>query len=141
MIRIRTLPLVFIFMVSTTAGAEDSQWLPVVVSKDDVGGAIFEGVSSTTHADGHTTQDVTSLTSSDKKFASGMYRSGKTRYDVVDGYGVDEFMYFIEGGITLTSEDGTVQVVRAGEAVTVPQEWKGVFETEGYTKFWVICLT
>jgi uncharacterized cupin superfamily protein len=47
-------------------------------------------------------------------------------------------MYFIEGGITLTSQDGTKQIVRAGEAVTLPKEWKGVFETDGYTKFWVI---
>jgi len=76
--------------------------------------------------------------SSDEKFASGMYRSGKTRYDITEGYGVDEFMFFIEGSITLTSQDGTKQVVAAGEAVTVPKEWKGVFETDGYTKFWVI---
>ena len=120
--------------------AEDTVSLPVVVTKDEVSGAIFDGadVSRTEHEDGHVTFDVTSLMSSDKKFASGMYRSGKTRIEVWQGYGVDEFMYFIEGSITLTSPDGTKQVVRAGEAVTVPKEWKGVFETDGYSKFWVI---
>ncbi len=49
--------------------------------------------------------------------------TGKTRYEFAEGYGVDEFMYFIEGGgVTMTSQDGTVQIVRAGEAVTVPKE-------------------
>ena len=123
---------------ANTATAEGHSSLPVVVKQQDVLGAIFEDVEPTTHPDGHVTFDVTSLTSSDKKFSTGMYRSGQTRYDITEGYGVDEFMYFIEGGVTLTSEDGTVQIVGAGEAVTIPKEWKGVFETDGYTKFWVI---
>ena len=29
-------------------------------------------------------------------------------------------------------------VVRAGEVVTVPKEWTGIWETDGYTKIWVI---
>jgi|TARA_B100000315_G_C14584615_1_gene592253 uncharacterized cupin superfamily protein len=129
-----------LFILPLSAAAEDSVRLPAVISKDEVGGEIFgrTDAARTEHADGHVTFDVTSLMSSDKKFASGMYQSGKTRYDITEGYGVDEFMYFIEGSITLTSQDGARQVVRAGEAVTVPKEWKGVFETDGYTKFWVI---
>ena len=129
-----------LFFLPLSVAGESSVPLPAVVSKDEVNGAIFERADTnrTEHEDGHVTFDVTSLLSSDKKFASGMYRSGKTRYDITEGYGVDEFMYFVEGGITLTSVDGTKQVVRAGEAVTVPKEWKGVFETDGYTKFWVI---
>lgn len=119
-------------------GSEDVERLPVVVTQAEIGGSIFEGANRTEHGDGHVTLDVTSLVSSDKKFTSGMYRSGKTRYEFTEGYGVDEFMYFVEGGVTLTSADGTVQIVRAGEAVTVPKEWMGVFETDGYTKFWVI---
>jgi uncharacterized cupin superfamily protein len=47
-------------------------------------------------------------------------------------------MYFIEGGVTLTSPDGSVQIINAGEAVTLPREWTGVWETDGYTKIWVI---
>ncbi|MBT7335755.1 MAG: DUF861 domain-containing protein [Gammaproteobacteria bacterium] len=125
-------------ILALPVSAEESSNLPVVVSKDQIRGSIFDGVEPTQHADGHITTDVTSLLSSDKKFASGMYRSGKTRIVVSEGYGVDEFMYFIEGGITLTNQDGTKQIVRAGEAVSVPKEWKGVFETDGYKKFWVI---
>jgi uncharacterized cupin superfamily protein len=47
-------------------------------------------------------------------------------------------MYFIKGSVTLTSSDGRVQSVEAGEAVTIPKEWTGIWETEGYTKIWVI---
>ena len=91
-----------------------------------------------THKDGHVTLDVTTLLSSDKKFASGMYRSGKTRSEIKEPYGVDEFMYFLEGSVTLTSADGSVQVINAGEGVTIPKEWTGVWDTDGYTKIWVI---
>ena len=90
------------------------------------------------HKDGRVTLDVTTLLSSDKKFASGMYRSGKTRLEIKEPYGVDEFMFFLEGGVTLTSADGSVQVINAGEGVTVPKEWIGVWDTDGYTKIWVI---
>ncbi len=140
MLGIRSLFVCALFILPLSSAAEGSLPLPVVVTKDEVGGAIFDGanVNRTEHEDGHVTLDVTSLMSRDKRFASGMYRSGKTRHEMSQGYGVDEFMYFIEGSITLTSPDGTKQVVRAGEAVTVPKEWKGVFETDGYTKFWVI---
>ncbi len=129
-----------LFMLPIAVAAQAPVPLPALITKHEVSGAIFDRADKirTEHEDGHVTLDVTSLMSSDKKFASGMYRSGKTRYDITEGYGVDEFMYFIEGSITLTSRDGTKQVVGAGEAVTVPKEWEGVFETDGYTKFWVI---
>jgi uncharacterized cupin superfamily protein len=88
--------------------------------------------------DGNTTLDVTTFLSSDKKFGSGVYKSGAVRFEIDDPYGVDEFMYFIEGGVTLTSADGTVHVISAGDGVTIPKEWTGVWETDGYTKIWVI---
>jgi uncharacterized cupin superfamily protein len=113
---------------------------PAKISKSDMGGDIFErpDVIRTIHDDGHETLDVTSLLSADEKFASGMYRSGKTRIEMTEPYGVDEFMYFLEGSVTLTSEDGSVQVINAGEAVTIPKEWIGTWDTDGYTKIWVI---
>lgn len=112
---------------------------PAEISKPDMGGAIFERDNTIrTERDGYTVLDTTTLESSDGKFASGMYRSGKSRFEVTEPYGVDEFMYFIEGGVTLTSADGTVMEIEAGEAVTIPKEWTGVWETDGYTKIWVI---
>lgn len=112
---------------------------PAKISKDDISGKIFDrpDMIEKKHGD-NTTLDVTTLLSSDKKFASGMYRSGKTRIDISEPYGVDEFMFFLEGSVTLTSADGSVQVINAGEGVTIPKEWTGVWETDGYTKIWVI---
>ena len=113
---------------------------PAEMKRDDIAGAIFDrpGMLETTHDNGNTTLDVTSLLSSDKKFASGMYKSGKVRIEITEPYGVDEFMYFLEGSVTLTSPDGSAQVINAGEAVTIPKEWTGTWETDGYTKIWVI---
>lgn len=112
---------------------------PAKLSKADIAGDAFDRPDTVEHTEnGNTTLDVTSMLSSDKKFASGMYKSGAVRFEITEPYGVDEFMYFIEGGVTLTSSDGDVQVIHAGEAVTIPKEWTGVWDTEGYTKIWVI---
>lgn len=123
----------------SSANSGDAALHPAKMSKEDAAGAIFDRPDMLkTKEDGNTTLDVTSLMSSDGKFASGMYKSGKTRYEITEPYGVDEFMYFIEGGVTLTSSDGTKTVIAAGEAVTIAKEWTGVWETDGYTKMWVI---
>ena len=112
---------------------------PAKISKEDTAGKIFErpDMIETDHG-GNVTLDVTTLLSSDKKFASGMYRSGKVRSVIDEPYGVDEFMFFLEGGVTLTSTDGTVTTIGAGEGATIPKEWMGVWDTDGYTKIWVI---
>ena len=113
--------------------------LPAKISAEDMSGAIFERPETTrSERGGNTVLDVTTLKSSDGRFASGMYKAGKSRFEVDEPYGVDEFMYFLEGGVTLTSADGTVQEIQAGEAVTIPKEWTGVWETDGYSKIWVI---
>ncbi len=113
---------------------------PAKISRADADGAIFkrDDMTETVHEDGHRTLDVTSLLSSDGRFASGMYRSGKTRIEISEPYGVDEFMFFLEGSVTLISSDGSKTRVEAGEGVTVPKEWTGIWDTEGYTKIWVI---
>ena len=67
-----------------------------------------------------------------------MYKSGKTRIEITEPYGIDEFMYFLTGGVTLTSADGSVLTIKAGEGITMSKEWTGVLETGGYTKIWVI---
>jgi uncharacterized cupin superfamily protein len=124
---------------SLAVSAHHETVVPVKINKEDISGKIFERpeMIETTHGS-NTTLDVTTLLSSDKKFASGMYRSGKVRSEIKEPYGVDEFMYFIEGGVTLTSSDGSILVIGAGEAATIPKEWTGIWDTEGYTKIWVI---
>lgn len=138
--------ILLILIAIFTAGAvaisahHEKTVTPAKISKVDLAGKIFErpDMIETAHDGGNTTLDVTTLLSSDKKFASGMYRSGKSYFEIAEPYGVDEFMYFLEGGVTLTSSDGSVQQINAGEAVTIPKEWTGIWDTDGYTKIWVI---
>lgn len=112
---------------------------PAEMSRADIAGAIFQRPDTVIEGTGNdTVMDITSLLSSDKKFASGMYSAGPSREVIDEPYGVDEFMYFLEGGVTLTSSDGTVNVIDAGEAVTIAKEWTGIWETKGYKKIWVI---
>lgn len=129
-----------VFATAIAARHETEAVQPAKISKSDAAGQIFarEDMLETTHDDGHITLDVTTLLGSDGKFASGMYRSGKTRSEINEPYGVDEFMFFLEGGVTLTSSDGFVTEIRAGEGVTIPKEWTGIWDTDGYTKIWVI---
>jgi hypothetical protein len=54
-------------------------------------------------------------------------------------YGVDEFRYFIDGAVKLISIDGTVQVINAGEAVIVPYDWQGTWDTKGYKVLCNLC--
>ena len=119
---------------------ESKTVFPTKITKDDAAGMLFQrdDVTETTHADGHETTSVTSMVSSDEKFYSGMYRSSKTRFEISEPYGVDEFMYFLSGSVTLTSTDGSVMTVNAGEAITMPKEWIGTFDTDGFEKIWVI---
>lgn len=135
-----TAALVGLIALATSVSAQAADAVhPQKISKEEVAGKIFERDTLIKETkDRKTTLDVTTLKSSDGKFASGMYRAGPSRFEVTKPYGVDEFMYFIEGGVTLTSSDGDKQVIGAGEAVTIPKEWTGVWETDGYTKIWVI---
>ena len=112
---------------------------PAKLSSSDLTGKAFENPNTiVTETPTGNILDITSLKSSDGKFASGMYKAGKSRFEITEPYGVDEFMFFLEGSVTLTSDDGSQMTINAGEAVTIPKEWTGVWETEGYRKIWVI---
>lgn len=113
---------------------------PEKFSKAEIAGDIFKrpDVVVENH-EGRTTKDVFAFLSSDKKLNIGMFQAPANRFEVLDkDYGVDEFMYFVEGGVTLTSVDGTVTEIKAGDAVTIAKEWRGVWESDGYTKIYVI---
>lgn len=112
---------------------------PVKISAAQAGGKIFEDYTPVVKTeDGNTTHDVEVFLSKDKQFDAGMYRSGKVRAEITAPYGVNEYMHFLEGGVTLTSSDGTVTEVRAGDSVVIPADWTGIWDTAGYTKIYVI---
>lgn len=126
-------------LVQTSVMAEELVVKPQTMTKAEIAGEIFSRPDMiTTERESGLTLDVVSLLGQDEKFASGMYQAGASRFEITEPYGVDEFMYFIEGGVTLTSSDGSVQTIQAGDAVTIPKEWTGIWETEGYTKIYVI---
>ena len=112
---------------------------PAKLSSTDLTGKAFDNPTTIiTETPTGNILDITSLKSSDGKFASGMYKAGKSRFEITKPYGIDEFMFFLEGSVILTSEDGSQMTINAGEAVTIPKEWTGIWETEGYRKIWVI---
>ena len=128
-----------VMTVLTVKVAYAEQVHPAKLSVADLAGAAFDRPETLVTQDGDAhILDFTSLKSSDGKFASGMYKAGAQIFDIIEPYGVDEFMFFLEGRVTLTSADGSVATVNAGEAVTIPKEWTGRWETEGYRKIWVI---
>jgi len=112
---------------------------PVKISQAQIAGAIFEDYAPVIETvDGNTTNDVEVFLSHDQKFDAGMYKSGKVRTEISEPYGVNEYMHFLEGGVTLTSSDGTVTEIKAGDSVVIPADWTGTWDTEGYTKIYVI---
>jgi uncharacterized cupin superfamily protein len=116
---------------------------PVLMPKHEIAGAIFTATKPVvlehqSERGPYSTEDVEVFRNEDGRFDAGMYRSGANRITISEPYGVNEFMYFLEGGVTLTSSDGSVLHVKSGDAVVIPVNWTGVWETEGYTKIYVI---
>jgi len=112
---------------------------PIKMSKAQIAGQIFEDYEPlVSEHNGNTTWDVEVFRTESGLFDAGMYRSGKVRAEIDEPYGVNEYMHFLEGGVTLTSSDGTVTRIDAGDSVVIPADWTGVWDTEGYTKIYVI---
>jgi uncharacterized cupin superfamily protein len=110
---------------------------PVKVTAAEALGPVFKRNSAVHEngADGPTT-DVGLLKSRDGRFEAGVYSAGPSDTPI-ESYEEDEFMFFLEGGVTLTSVDGTVLEVRAGEGAAIPKGWKGRWTTQGYKKYYV----
>ena len=126
------------FGLAAAAWATDAVH-PTRISQVQIAGAIFTDYQPVVKTeDGNTTHDVEFFLSKDRQFDAGMYRSGKVRAEIKQPYGVNEYMHFLEGGVTLTSSDGTVTEIHAGDSVVIPEDWTGVWDTEGYTKIYVI---
>lgn len=120
--------------------AADTVLHPSVISQEEIASDIKKHprVTHETHEDGSKALDVFSMLSSDKKFIVGKYQSEATRSVIDEPYGVDEYMHFLAGGVTLTSSDGTVTEIKAGDSVSISKEWTGIWDTQGYTKIYVI---
>ena len=135
---LKGLPASTCLMAASSLAVAETTYPAKLSSADLMGKAFNNPDTIITETPTGNVLDITSLKSSDGKFASGMYKAGKSRFEITEPYGVDEFMFFLEGSVTLTSDDGSQITINAGEAVTIPKEWTGVWETEGYRKIWVI---
>jgi uncharacterized cupin superfamily protein len=110
---------------------------PVKVTAEQAQGPIFASKTAVTEngPDGPAT-DVLLARSKNGRVESGLYSAGPSEQDI-DSYPEDEFMYFIEGSVTLTSADGTVLTIKAGDGAAIPKGWKGHWSTPGYKKYYV----
>jgi uncharacterized cupin superfamily protein len=132
-------PLVLLILAGFAAAAQaDSSLNPVKVTAAEAAGPVFQRKDAVREngSDGPTT-DVTLLQSADKKVSMGLYKAGASD-SKIDSYPEDEFCYFLSGKVKLTSADGTVLIVKAGEAVALHKGWKGRWTTQGYTKYYVV---
>lgn len=114
------------------------------LTADQIGAEAFsrpETVVSELDSDrgSYTARDFEAFRSQDGHFDMGIYRTeGEHFYQASGPYGIDEFMYFLEGSVRVTAADGTVTEVGPGEALLIPKEWEGSWYSPGYTKIYVI---
>lgn len=132
-----TLGLLTVAMLTAAPLWADSPKL-TKVDKAQAAGPIFtsKGAVKENGPDGSVI-NVAMLGSTDKRFVAGLYQAGASD-TMIEAYPVDEFCYFLSGSVRLTSADGTVMELKAGEAVTLPKGWKGRWETSGYSKYYVV---
>jgi uncharacterized cupin superfamily protein len=139
----RTVILFALWAVSWSSLAAEPPSVPLVTTKPvkvtaaDAQGPIFRTKTAVKDngPDGPAT-DVLLARSKDGKVESGLYSAGPSEQDI-DSYPEDDFMFFIEGSVTLKSLDGAVLQVGAGEGVAIPRGWKGHWSTQGYKKYYV----
>jgi uncharacterized cupin superfamily protein len=126
----------FLLLALIAAPAQAATVHPAVIPAAEAKGPVFDRPGVVV---AHGTRDAISVMTGDRMFNSGMYEAGPGHAEWKDkDYGVDEFMLFTKGSVTLTSIDGTVTKLGPGDAVTIPAEWRGTWDTQGYTKYYVI---
>ena len=136
-VRAVALPMVLstVFAFSSPAVAQTAH--PVKIAGSDPTALTTPDVQTET-SDGSVSKTRVMGTSQDGHFRSGIssFQGGQGS---IDSYPVDEFMFFIKGGVILTSTDGMALQVRTGEAVYIPKGWKGTWDSKrGYTKFYTV---
>lgn len=69
---------------------------------------------------------MTSFTSADGKLDVGLSRFTQVTLSLSD-WPVDEFMYFLEGQVEITDEDGSSRIYRPGDAIVMPKGFNGTW--------------
>ncbi len=76
---------------------------------------------------------LTSFHSSDGKFEVGFYHGSEVTLRI-DGWPVTEFMYFLEGQVEITNEDGSSKIYGPGDSLVMPMGFKGTWRQLGPIK-------
>ena len=116
-------------MTSTGSGAGRELEVAVFTSSD----------AARTPAAGPAADVRVTMTSEDRRFETGFYQVGAEHEEYLGaGYDNDEFCYILTGSVVLTAANGRVDRIGPGDSVSIPRGWKGRWDSEGYTKLWVI---
>lgn len=123
-----------------------SQAQPIKLSKSQFDSQIFNNFSPEIAVqkfpEGElTTKKVELFKSDDDKIRFGIFSESAYSYEFAEAFGNNEYMYFVDGSVTLTSADGTVTNIEAGDAILLPAEWKGIWTTPGYTKVYLTIIS
>lgn len=129
--------LIAVVVLASAPAWADEVVKPVKVTAAAAGGPIFSSPSATRIDHGGVMTNVVMGNSGDKKFSAGLFKAGQSDWPI-DSYPQDEFCYFLSGSVKLTSADGSVIDLKAGEAVFIPKGWKGRWTTSGYSKYYVV---
>jgi uncharacterized cupin superfamily protein len=137
----RTFTMLLICGVAANVAAAVPQ--PVLLRGAALQGGVFDDPRAATLQEKNelgtaSARDLVAHESSDGCLQTGVYEVGANRHTSSDPYPHDEFMYFLSGGVTLRSTDGTVTTVAAGDGVLLPKGWTGVWDSPGYRKIYVI---
>lgn len=133
---VRIAVLVTAALLAMSVWADDAP-KPVKMTAAAAAGPIFDSPQAIKNNRRGPTTNVEMGKSADKKFTAGLFKAGPSDWPI-DSYPEDEFCYFLSGTVKLTSADGTVLELQAGEAVLIPKGWKGRWTTPGYSKYYVV---
>ena len=94
-----------------------------------------------TSIEGNQLEAATTLWKSpDGRAEAGVWECTPGRF-TADRSGSTEFCHFLSGKVEMTHPDGSVQVFGPGDAITLPQGWKGIWHVvEQVRKIYVITL-
>ncbi len=76
---------------------------------------------------------LTGFHTSDGKFEVGFYHGSEVTLRI-DGWPVTEFMYFLEGQVEITNEDGSSRIYGPGDALVMPKGFNGTWRQLGPIK-------
>ena len=124
-------------LLSSAVVTADVAPKPSKITKAQAAGPIFDDARVQHESRFGPTSNLELLKSADAHFTAGLYKAGAGDFPI-DAYPEDEFCYFLSGSVKLTSADGSVLELKAGDSVFIPKGWKGRWTTGGYSKYYAV---